>query len=153
MAPSATDYPLDSPYHVRVAFDPEVGPNTGQNQPSQDVPSGDHPMLKHLTPRFKNLTPWPYVAVAAISLILLFVLGYALSNCYRRMKTCKPLDSGSASLQRIGLIERKGTIGRSGNSVGYVLFYTPTPAPVTDSGFIEKFFLVGREAELSRGGL
>lgn len=90
MAPAPEYLPLAF-IHLARAYDAELGsPERGDERPgepnSQVVPFSGRPIMKDLKPRIKNLTPWPYVAIAVIALILLFVLGYALSNCYRKMK-------------------------------------------------------------------
>lgn len=87
------------------ALDPEVGPDRAQEAPNPDdlAPSVDNPISKPLVPRIKHLTPWPYIAIAVISSILIFVLGYAIWNCYRRTKT----PSTGVKQERISLLDRR----------------------------------------------
>jgi len=108
MAPTILAVPAGlAPF--KRAFNPEVGPdhNAHRQDMAQDVRPSDSPIpTKYLTPRFNNLSPWPYIAVVVISVILACVLVYGIVNCYRKAAARKAARR-IAGLHRISLVERR----------------------------------------------
>jgi hypothetical protein len=101
---------LDETSFLARAVDPEVGLDIARDrmtgEAGQPRTSSEHQITgKHLTPRISNLTPWPYVAIALITTIVLVALGYAIYNCYRKTRT----HNAGVGMHRISLIERRVT--------------------------------------------
>ncbi|KAJ3533177.1 hypothetical protein NMY22_g7442 [Coprinellus aureogranulatus] len=101
--------------------------------PKGFIPSGGHHIPgKHLTPRIRNLAPWPYIAFALIGTISVVVLGYVIYNCYRKTK---PRHASGVALQRISLIRRRVTGNRSQNVHTYAWYKGQVLTALTENFF------------------
>ncbi|KAG2014149.1 hypothetical protein CC2G_010992 [Coprinopsis cinerea AmutBmut pab1-1] len=71
---------------------PPLHPNGSTLEQQQDKQWQNDQDHRLVDPNFTNATPWPYLALGVISLILAIVLGYALWNCWRSVKIVRRGD-------------------------------------------------------------